>query len=82
MITLNHISKWVSTGGTRTFLLKDINLSIEKGEFISIMGPSGSGKSTLLNIIGKKFKWRSDYTKAELLIPCKKASQVKDMLSN
>ena len=52
MITLNHISKWVSTGGIRTFLLKDINLCIEKGEFISVMGPSGSGKSTLLNIIG------------------------------
>ena len=52
MITLNHISKWVSTGGIRTFLLKDINLTIEKGEFISVMGPSGSGKSTLLNIIG------------------------------
>jgi ABC-type lipoprotein export system ATPase subunit len=52
MITLNHISKWVSTGGTRTFLLKDINLTIEKGEFVSIMGPSGSGKSTLLNVIG------------------------------
>ena len=52
MISLNHISKWVSTGGTRTFLLKDINLTIEKGEFVSVMGPSGSGKSTLLNIIG------------------------------
>ena len=52
MITLNHISKWVSTGGTQTFLLKDINLSIDKGEFVSIMGPSGSGKSTLLNVIG------------------------------
>lgn len=52
MITLNHISKWVSTGGNRTFLLKDINLTIDKGEFVSVMGPSGSGKSTLLNIIG------------------------------
>ena len=52
MITLNHISKWVSTGGIRTFLLKDINLTIEKGEFISVMGPSGSGKSTLLNMLG------------------------------
>src|SRR5204863_5543930 len=34
------------------FILKDINLKVEEGEFISIMGPSGSGKSTLLNIIG------------------------------
>jgi len=34
------------------FLLKDINLEVKEGEFISIMGPSGSGKSTLLNVIG------------------------------
>ena len=34
------------------FLLKDINLEVQEGEFISIMGPSGSGKSTLLNVIG------------------------------
>ena len=52
MITLNHLSKWVTVGGIRTFLLKDINLTIGEGEFISIMGPSGSGKSTLMNILG------------------------------
>ncbi len=52
LIQLNNIYKWVSTGGRRTFLLNDINLNIEEGEFISIMGPSGSGKSTLLNAIG------------------------------
>ena len=52
MIQLERISKWYNTGGTRTFVLKDINLKIEDGEFLSIMGPSGSGKSTLLNIIG------------------------------
>ena len=52
MIQLKNIFKWVSTGGTRVFLLKDINLTIKEGEFISIMGPSGSGKSTLLNVIG------------------------------
>jgi putative ABC transport system ATP-binding protein len=52
MIQLEHISKWYNTGGTRTFVLKDINLHIQEGEFVSIMGPSGSGKSTLLNIIG------------------------------
>src|SRR3954471_2891466 len=52
MIELQHISKWVNIGGNRTFILKDINLSISEGEFVSIMGPSGSGKSSLLNIIG------------------------------
>ncbi|MBO9684034.1 MAG: ABC transporter ATP-binding protein [Flavisolibacter sp.] len=52
MIELQHISKWVNVGGRPNFILKDINLVVEEGEFISIMGPSGSGKSTLLNIIG------------------------------
>jgi len=52
MLELKHIYKWISTGNNRTFILKDINLSIREGEFISIMGPSGSGKSTLLNVIG------------------------------
>lgn len=52
MIELQHISKWIQAGVARTFILKDINLKIGEGEFVSIMGPSGSGKSTLLNIIG------------------------------
>src|SRR5687767_6474331 len=52
MLELKHIYKWVNTGNNRTFILKDINLSIKEGEFISVMGPSGSGKSTLLNVIG------------------------------
>ena len=52
MIELKHLSKWVTVGGIRTFILKDINLKIREGEFISIMGPSGSGKSTMLNVIG------------------------------
>ena len=52
MIDLKHINKWVNSGGNRVFLLRDINLTINEGEFISIMGPSGSGKSTLLNVIG------------------------------
>lgn len=52
MIALEHISKWYQAGINRTFILKDINLTIQEGEFVSIMGPSGSGKSTLLNIIG------------------------------
>lgn len=42
----------MNTGNNRTFLLRDVNLHVKEGEFISIMGPSGSGKSTLLNVIG------------------------------
>jgi putative ABC transport system ATP-binding protein len=52
MIELQHISKWYNVGGKPVFILKDINLKVKEGEFISIMGPSGSGKSTLLNIVG------------------------------
>lgn len=52
MLELKKIYKWMNTGNNRTFILKDINLTVKEGEFISIMGPSGSGKSTLLNVIG------------------------------
>ncbi|MDP4261231.1 MAG: ABC transporter ATP-binding protein [Bacteroidota bacterium] len=52
MLELKGIYKWYNTGNNRTFLLKDVDLSVKEGEFISIMGPSGSGKSTLLNVIG------------------------------
>ena len=52
LLQLNNIFKWVQQGGQRIFLLKDINLEVEEGEFISVMGPSGSGKSTVLNVIG------------------------------
>lgn len=52
MIQLSNIFKWYNVGGNRAFVLKDINLTINEGEFVSIMGPSGSGKSTLLHILG------------------------------
>lgn len=52
MIKLNNIFKWYNVGGSRAFVLKDVNISIKEGEFVSIMGPSGSGKSTLLHILG------------------------------
>jgi putative ABC transport system ATP-binding protein len=52
MLELKGIYKWYNTGNNRTFLLKDVDLSVKEGDFISIMGPSGSGKSTLLNVIG------------------------------
>ena len=47
-----HVYKWVNSGYGKIFLLRDINITIESGEFVSIMGPSGSGKTTLLNVLG------------------------------
>jgi len=52
MIQLHEINKVYRTKTIETLALQNINLSVKKGEFISVMGPSGSGKSTLLNILG------------------------------
>ncbi|PTR01521.1 ABC-type lipoprotein export system ATPase subunit [Mucilaginibacter yixingensis] len=52
MLSLKNISKSYHTGGNKVTVLNNINLDIEQGEFVSVMGPSGSGKSTLLHIIG------------------------------
>ncbi len=52
LLKLNNASRVIKSGGKKITLLDDINLNIEEGEFISLMGPSGSGKSTLLNCIG------------------------------
>ena len=52
MIQLKGVSKYYPAGFGKTYVLRDINLDINEGEFVSIMGPSGSGKSTLLHILG------------------------------
>ncbi|MDO4484103.1 MAG: ABC transporter ATP-binding protein [Clostridia bacterium] len=49
---MKDINKYYQMGEEQAHILKDIDLSIEQGEFLSILGPSGSGKSTLMNIIG------------------------------
>ena len=52
MIELKDITKYYSTGYVKTYALRDINLEIKEGEFMTVMGPSGAGKSTLLYILG------------------------------
>ena len=52
MIRLLNIEKFYENRVIKTFVLRNINLEVREGEFISVMGPSGSGKTTLLNIIG------------------------------
>ena len=52
MIKLQSITRTFHMGDQAVYALNDINLQIDSGEYVSIMGPSGSGKSTLLNIIG------------------------------
>lgn len=52
MIELKNIEKYYANKGSKSYVLRHINLSVKQGEFVSIMGPSGAGKSTLLNIVG------------------------------
>lgn len=52
LIELKGINKTYKNGDQELRVLKDINLEVEEGEFVAIMGPSGSGKSTLMNVIG------------------------------
>ena len=52
MIKLSNIERFYKNAAQKTWVLKDVSLKINPGEFVTIMGPSGAGKSTLLNIIG------------------------------
>ena len=50
-LQIDHVDKVFTRGSTRSEVLKNINLTVEKGDYVSIIGHSGCGKSTLLNIV-------------------------------
>jgi putative ABC transport system ATP-binding protein len=52
LIVLKGITKYYESGVVKTFVLRDIDLEVKNGDFLTLMGPSGAGKSTLLHILG------------------------------
>ncbi|MCB1570127.1 MAG: ABC transporter ATP-binding protein [Xanthomonadales bacterium] len=63
MIHLEKVEKSYPLEGGRTWVLRNVDLDIAEGEFVSVMGPSGAGKSSLLNVLGlMDHDWQGAYT--------------------
>lgn len=74
MIEVKHLKKEFIEGQERTSVLNDVNLQVQEGEFVAIMGPSGSGKSTLLQLLGGL----DTPTEGEILINDRYLNQMKE----
>jgi len=76
MLEVNNLKKVYTTrfGGNKVTALQNVNLTVERGEFVAIMGESGSGKTTLLNILATLDK----PTEGEVLLDGKRMSAIKD----
>ena len=74
LVNGNELWKTYDLGGIQVNALRGLNITVEKGEFVSIMGPSGSGKSTLMNMIG----CLDTPTQGELIIDGKKTSSMSE----
>ena len=62
MITLKNVERFYKTGAGQTWVLRRIDLTIQEGEFITVMGPSGAGKSSLLNVLALlDDQWAGEY---------------------
>lgn len=62
MISLRNVEKFFQHGPTKTFVLRQVSITVQEGDFVSVMGPSGAGKSTLLHVLGMHDgAWSGDY---------------------
>ena len=62
LIRLHNLEKFYESRAGRTYVLRQVTLDIEEGEFVTVMGPSGAGKSTVLHILGMlDGEWGGEY---------------------